>query len=290
MKKLHRPVGEKSRSDSSAISRQDQSPSLTDRSYWEGIWESAKLPRGVNPLDCSIRNRGNMAFHRFFSSALRSMPLQNASLVEVGCAQSKWLPYFWKEHGLSVTGLDYSPLGCARALALMKRDGCPGKVVQADMFDPPGDLRSRFDVVLSMGLVEHFTDTASAIGACAALAKPGGIVITTIPNLSGFLGWVQRLVDRRIYEKHVPLDCKALRAAHERCGLLVLQSGYLQAANFAVVNSVEKTGISAGLIRGLLLFVTAAIWAFEWAFGRLPETQIFSPYATCVARKGGASS
>jgi SAM-dependent methyltransferase len=273
------------------MNSRDQQISLTERSYWEGTWQIAELPKLFDPSDRSLRNGGNIAFHNFFSEILRTASLQNGSLVEIGCAQSKWLPYFNKEHGLSVAGLDYTELGCARARALLRQAGCPGMVVQADMFNPPEVFRSRFDVVLSMGLVEHFPDTASAVAACAALAKPGGIVITTIPNLSGIVGRVQRRLDRSVYDKHVPLDCNLLRAAHEKCGLSILRSEYLMSANFAIINHPAlKPKIINSLTRGILVAATAAVWAIERSGVHLPATQLFSPYAACVARKSVSSA
>jgi 2-polyprenyl-3-methyl-5-hydroxy-6-metoxy-1,4-benzoquinol methylase len=264
--------------------------SLTERSYWEETWQTVKSPRLVDLSDRRLSNDGNIALHNFFSDVLRSASLQSGTLVEVGCAQSKWLPYFAKVHAFAVTGLDYTAIGCERAGALLRRAQCQGKIVQADMFDPPDDLRSRFDVVLSMGLVEHFADTAAAIGACAALAKPGGIVITSIPNLSGLVGLGQRWLDRSVYDKHVALDREALQAAHEKCGLAILRSEYLLSANFAVINHPNlKPEIVNRFVRGLLVAATGAVWALERIGVRIPATQFLSPYIVCAARKISAS-
>lgn len=260
--------------------------SLTEPLYWEQIWESAEPPKLFDPSDQSLRNQGNLGFHKFFSEVLQTATGQGGSLIEIGCAQSKWLPYFHKEHGLSVTGLDYSAVGCARARALLRRAQCPGDVIQADIFDPPDTLLSRFDVTLSMGLVEHFADTSAAIAACAALARPGGMVITTIPNMTGAVGRAQKTLDRSVYNKHVPLDCETLQKAHERCGLTIVRSEYLMSANFRVVNHQGlRSKLARGLTGGILAGATAAVWAFERTFVRLPATQFLSPYVACVAIK-----
>lgn len=269
------------------MNSEDQS-SLTERVYWERTWQSVKLPRLVDLSDRSLANHGNIAIHNFFSDILRTLSLRGGSLIEVGCAQSKWLPYFAAVHGLAVTGLDYSDFGCARARALLQQARCRGEVIQADVFNPPDELRSRFDVVLSMGLVEHFADTASAISACAALARPGGTVITTIPNMRGIVGFGQRWLDRNVYNKHVPLDREALRAAHEKCGLSIMRSEYLLAANFLVINHTGlKSRLLTGVVRGVLVAATGGVWALESMGAPLPATRIFSPYVACVASKGG---
>ncbi len=272
------------------MNKRDQQSSLTEPSYWEKNWQSVEAPRLVDLSDRSLRNHANIAFHNYFSEVLRDASLQSGALVEIGCAPSKWLPYFAKIHGLAVTGLDYSEIGCARARALLQQAQCEGDIVQADMFNPPDDLRSRFDVVLSIGVVEHFPDTAGAIRACAALARPGGIVITLIPNMTGIVGLGQRWLDRRVYDKHVPLDREALQAAHEQCGLSILRSEYLLSGNFAVINHPNlKPKIINRLVRGLLVAATGGVWALERLGFTIPATAFLSPYIVCVGSKARAA-
>ena len=103
----------------------------------EELWRAADNAKLFDPADRSIRNRGNVAMHDFFSEILRAADPPAQNLVEIGCAQSKWLPYFAKVHNLSVAGLDYSEIGCARARALLRHAECRGDIFQADIFDTP---------------------------------------------------------------------------------------------------------------------------------------------------------
>lgn len=270
--------------------RENQS-SLTERSYWDEVWASTTMPRLVDPSDRSLGNHGNLVLHDFFSAVLRDAAPAGGRLIEIGCAQSKWLPYFAKVHGMAVTGMDYSELGCARARALVHSAGCEGEIVKADMFNPPDELRSRFDVVLSMGLIEHFPDTASAVRACAELAKPGGIVVTLVPNMGGAIGIGQRWLDRDVYRKHVVLGREALRGAHERCDLTILRSEYVSSPNFGVINhSNLKPALLNKAIRGLLLAVTAGFWTAERAGISIPAAAFLSPYVACVAAKSAPAT
>lgn len=272
------------------MSNQDQNASLTERGYWDRTWETVQLPKLVDVADRSVRNHANLTFHEFFAEVLRGAPVRGGRLVEIGCAQSKWLPYFAQVYGLHVTGVDYSELGCVRARELLKKAKCEGEIVQADMFNPPDRLKTCFDIALSMGLVEHFPDTAAAVAACAAFAKPGGLILTLIPNMAGAVGLGQRWLDRAVYDKHVPLDETALRAAHERCGLSILRSGYLMSANFAVINHPNiKPPVVNRLVRAFLVGATGAIWTVERFSRGLPPTRLFSPYVACVARKGATN-
>lgn len=242
------------------MNKRDQQSSLTEPSYWEKNWQSVEAPRLVDLSDRSLRNHANIAFHNYFSEVLRDASLQSGALVEIGCAQPKWLPYFAKIHGLAVTGLDYSEIGCARARALLQQAQCEGDIVQADMFNPPDDLRSRFDVVL------------------------------LIPNMTGIVGLGQRWLDRRVYDKHVPLDREALQAAHEQCGLSILRSEYLLSGNFAVINHPNlKPKIINRLVCGLLVAATGGVWALERLGFTIPATAFLSPYIVCVGSKARAA-
>jgi 2-polyprenyl-6-hydroxyphenyl methylase/3-demethylubiquinone-9 3-methyltransferase len=44
------------------------------------------------------------------------------------------------------------------------------------------DLRERFDIVLAMEVVEHVTDVGAFIGRCAAMLKPGGLMMVSTLN------------------------------------------------------------------------------------------------------------
>lgn len=210
--------------------------SLTSQFYWDRTWIDSEIPPPVDLSDKSLRNHATLAMHRHFEEVLAPLRGRQARMIELGCAQSKWLPYFARHWGFQVAGLDTSDLGCQRAREMLAAAGVRGEIERGDMFDPPREMRERFDVVLSLGLVEHFTDTASAVTACAAFARPGGTVLTIIPNVNGIPGLLQRTLDRDVYDVHVPLDASLLADAHIKAGLSVSRCEYLLSANFAVVN------------------------------------------------------
>jgi hypothetical protein len=141
-----------------------------------------------------------------------------------------------------------------------------------------------FDIVFSQGLLEHFTDTASAVAAFAAFAKPGGTVLTVIPNMAGMIGTLQSALDREIYDVHVPMDANALAAAHRNAGLSVSRCEYLLSANFAVVNHPGiRPRLLNNAVRSMLIGATGLIWAAERIGVRMPPSRLMSPYVSCVA-------
>jgi 2-polyprenyl-3-methyl-5-hydroxy-6-metoxy-1,4-benzoquinol methylase len=283
------------------------------KSYWDQVWTDRDLPAAVNPHSRNLFTYADRCFHEYFSTVLsdlktvRTPPAPTASVVgpasseariaatevrflEIGCARSTWLPYFIKEYGFSITGLDYSEIGCRQARQILATEGVSGTVVQADFFSPPEEMLSRFDVVVSLGVAEHFEDTAATLRAFGRFLKLGGRMITIIPNLVGSIGTLQKWINRPVYDIHVPMGTQALREAHQKAGLVVKDCRYWMSTNFAVNNleGLEPGKLSTRLKRIFLAILTRlslGVWALDRGGLKLPPSQLFSPYVICLSTK-----
>jgi 2-polyprenyl-3-methyl-5-hydroxy-6-metoxy-1,4-benzoquinol methylase len=261
---------------------------LAGRDHWNGVWTDAELPVPIDHTDAHFRNYVNRALAAYFDRALATLP-SAARLLEVGCARSQWLPYFARRYPLTVTGLDYSEPGCVAAREVLARAGVSADVIQTDLFDHPEETLGAFDAVLSFGVVEHVEDTAACIEAIARFARPGGIVVTTIPNMTGSVGLVQRVVNPAVFAIHLPLTATALAQAHRNAGLQVESSGYLLSTNFGVINlhglpdSPRTRRIAAVVLQ--LTRLSKLAWMIEDRWRALPGTRAFAPYAACCARR-----
>ena len=105
--------------------------------YWDAVWEDETLPAPVDPRDKALSNYVARKFHELFTRVLPRG--HNVRLLEVGCARSRWLPYFAAEYGYEVTGLDYSTMGCEQARQILAAAGAEGRIVEGDLFSPPVD-------------------------------------------------------------------------------------------------------------------------------------------------------
>ena len=163
---------------------------LVETSYWDDVWTRTALPPPSFPEVLGLRNHGKNELHRFFARHLKGLE-RPASCVEFGCAQSTWLPYFARVHGLSIAGMDYSALGCDRARAILRREGIDAPIIERDLFEAPRAEDPRYDAAVSFGVVEHFKDPAVALGAMAKHLVPGGLILTIVPNMTGLTGALQ---------------------------------------------------------------------------------------------------
>lgn len=121
------------------------------------------------------------------------MPL-GARVLEIGCAPGKHLAYIAKFRDAKVTGLDYSEPGIAFCRELFSRLGVQGEFRCENLLSTTLPAES-FDVVYSLGVVEHFDDPRPAIEQHLRLAKAGGLVLITVPNYGGVYGTLQRYFD-----------------------------------------------------------------------------------------------
>lgn len=260
---------------------------LAGRTYWDDVWDGKALPPPMRPEDDRLGAWVDRRFHDFFTEAFAGLRGPAVRLCEVGCGCSVWLPYFARAFGFTVEGIDYSPPGVAQSQAILRREGVDGKVHLADLFAPDPALLGGADVVVSNGVVEHFQDTAQALRAKAALARPGGLVVTVIPNMVGAVGRAQRWLDPEVFAAHVPLDVERLRDAHVAAGLTVLRCAYHVATNFGACNASRlPPGLSLkGLAHRGLVDASRLVWQLERRVGPLPAGRRFAGYVVAVAAR-----
>ena len=265
----------------------------TDISYWESQWKEKKQ-RKSTPLDVTqrnLRNFGRRQFHKLFFKFLNDS--KGEKLIEIGCGDSLWLPHFASRFDMKVTGIDYSPAGCHRAREVLKSLNIPGTIIESDLFRSPSEMLGAFDVLVSFGVVEHFSNPSVCICACGKFLHQGGTMITVIPNMTGLVGKIQKLISPAVFNLHVPLAREDLEEAHESAGLHVLFCDYFMFFNLTVVNMEfwRKSHPIAGRIAwGVLKGLTGMIWAIESFFPFLLKANHYtSPHIVCVAQKGGVS-
>ncbi|MEI9951378.1 MAG: class I SAM-dependent methyltransferase [Pseudomonadota bacterium] len=242
--------------------------------------------------DPARAGRGNFANRKIEAFLRRWLARSGASrrLLELGCARSIWLPYFANTLGYAVTGMDYSPHGCEQTREMLSVAGVQADIVCADFFDPPEHLLHVFDAVFSYGVAEHFEDTSACIANFSRYLAPGGLIVTLIPNVNGLPGFLQKHLNREVFDKHVPLTKDELECAHRYASLKVESSGYLVSSHFGVLNLEGLPANAPGLrvkkavLKSLCRFSMVAGLIDEHV-RPLPLVGDFAAYVYCVARK-----
>jgi SAM-dependent methyltransferase len=166
---------------------------LTESEFWDNYWANLVLPVKVDR---------DFSFDRCLANALR-IHLRGVagSVLEIGCAPGKWLAFLAEEFGLEPSGIEFSPVGGAATLRNLELLGVKvGAIRSCDFFEVVPDRQ--FDLVLSLGFIEHFTDVDEVIRRHLLWLKPGGLLVLGVPNFQGINWLVQYVLDPSILDKH----------------------------------------------------------------------------------------
>lgn len=153
----------------------------TTPEHWEQVYVRAPRLRLPLPLVVSTTNLQRL---------LRLHIVPGMRVLEIGCAPGKSLAWIARRLGAHVTGLDYSARGLSFCRRLFAAVGVDGALYCEDVFTTtlPDD---RFDLVYSVGVIEHFEDPRPIVAKHVALTRPGGRALMVIPNYAGIYGRLQ---------------------------------------------------------------------------------------------------
>ena len=261
-----------------------QETRLSSQVYWDEVLANAKLPRINTPK----------AYHynvtmRHIDKYMRSPDYK--TLLEIGCGSSGWLPYFALTYGLKVSGLDYSEIGCKLAeenLKLQKIDY--DEIICEDLLASHCTNGKKYDIIFSYGVIEHFDDPGKIVTIFSSLLNSGGIIITLVPNLNGFMRWISKRFVPDIFKMHKVISAADMRRYHSVNGLSCISSKYVGTFTLDVVPLAKsnhvligKTGVgkfNRSLINLANKIITKAIRVLRI---NLPS-KTFSPYIIAIAK------
>jgi len=223
-------------------------------------------------------------FDRYFKA---NAPRGPKRFLEIGCGASAWLVYFADEFGYSVSGIDYSELGCELARENLRLNRVKGTCECRDLLSVRPNEMGVFDLIFSYGVVEHFERPDEVLRILTALLAPGGWIVTIVPNMGGLCGTLQRWWNEPVYRMHNVLSPAQLERGLSTCGLGSVMTRYFGTFFLSVVNwSLPQT---SGALRRLVpriigrfdRYITAALRKLKIE----GESRLFSPYVLAVGVK-----
>lgn len=163
---------------------------LAEKSFWESI---NKTNEYAKPLHDNIIIKWLSKHH--------NVHVENKSCIEIGCFPGRYLTFFG-DLGYELNGIDIIDRTSSELPSWLIGQGYKvGEFITSDFLEY--NFNKKYDLVYSLGFIEHFTDWESVIIKHADLVKPGGILIIETPN---FKGIVQRLLhiilDKENYKRH----------------------------------------------------------------------------------------
>jgi 2-polyprenyl-3-methyl-5-hydroxy-6-metoxy-1,4-benzoquinol methylase len=253
---------------------------LVETSQWNAVWDrKVSPPLPLRPWRSYVCWR----FHRLFSEFIKP----GDSVLEVGCGGSRFLPYFAQRLGATVAGFDYAEAGVSLSKASLAAAGVSGDIRLGDLFGEPCFPKDSFDVVWSAGFIEHFVDASDVIARMAHYVKPGGVLITEVPNMGGLVGKLQRAIDPALYAQHFVITPAKMNAAHGAAGLApVSPAKYFGTLELGVIGYGNKVHpkILPWFNRALNVAETLLLSPL-WLFRTSLESEAMSPLVIGVYKK-----
>jgi trans-aconitate methyltransferase len=244
---------------------------LTDRSFWKAFWESKK--------DLIFQIKPDYYFGSIMGKLIAEKKIRTA--IELGGFPGYYATYLKKYQHLDTTLLDYFVHTDLIDQLLIKNGLQPGdiNIIEADLFNyQPAQL---YDMVLSFGLIEHFSDTKDILRRHLPFLKPDGVLFVTLPNFKSVNGWVQRTFDRENYNKHFieSMNPQLLAKYCRELGLKEVEAYYHGRFSVWLENRAQQGAVTKALVK--------TIWLAGKLFTKMVpvETKMLSPYIVLKAVK-----
>jgi SAM-dependent methyltransferase len=172
---------------------------FASREHWDRIYDGACVAHWLP----GWKPDGSYVLMVLESVLRREIAQSRAqSILEIGCGNSVWLPYFARELRVAVAGIDRSESGCRLAEENLAASGAKGVIHHRDVLECTAEEIGQFDFVYSLGVVEHFADVRKALSKFAEFVRPGGVLLTEIPNFPSFHSALSRFWQPRVLARH----------------------------------------------------------------------------------------
>jgi 2-polyprenyl-3-methyl-5-hydroxy-6-metoxy-1,4-benzoquinol methylase len=245
--------------------------------YWNDHWDH----RDAERLRVQCRA---LPVRRLREAVAAALPERCQRAIELGAGGSAWLELMAGKSSW-VAGVDLSVPGLLLTRRYGKLTGSEAPLIRGDVMALPFTPGS-FDAVFSGGLVEHFEKPEELIGKAAALLRPEGICITSVPNKRGMPGMLDKWLHPESFAGHVRFTTDQLAEAHRLAGLEVLSAGYV--GSFSLGARAPRSGPLRFPYRLLRKVLTTVVWGLMNLLGWYPEGRTWSPAILVVARKPAA--
>lgn len=256
---------------------------MTSKAYWNYLYGgsgSASLKKrrfGFLRTVCySERILWDNIFKKYLPKA------KGLKILEVGSAPGGRLIKFHQLFGYIPYGVEYAKNGVRlNREKFVLHNINPRNVIQADFFSDNFQKKYRkyFEIVISRGFIEHFSDPQEVIQKHINLLKPKGTLVIIIPNFRRFNKFLQSLFCKEIIAKHNLdiMEKQEFLALFKGKGLKTLYCNYFGTFNLGLFSKRWK-------------ICDYLQWLFNIVFHALLrnkgfENKFFSPYLIFIGRK-----
>ena len=201
---------------------------MTDRSETAISWHDSIAPAF---RDGYVRSRGFRDRLRAWGTLIERYARPGDQVIDAGCGAGT-LSFEAARIVAQVDGIDGAEQMIALARASAEERGIANVSFEVALFETLSDRAGRYDLALCSSVLEYLPDLATEIARLAALLRPEGRLILSLPNgrsrYRRFEALAWRVTGRPRYYRHVrhvPTSTE-VREILRRLGLTVLETVY----------------------------------------------------------------
>ncbi len=158
----------------------------TTQSYWEEYYQRSSITKESIIKVCSSYDP---IWDEFFSSCMH----KPRTILEIGAYPGRYLAYLASKFDLRPTAIDFNSDRKKIELAMQAMGVQDYDVIQDDFLSIT--LDQQFDLVYSIGFIEHFENFNEVMDKHVQLVKPGGALLIMVPNKRFLRKWYDYLCD-----------------------------------------------------------------------------------------------
>lgn len=255
---------------------------LTEQEFWENYWKNLRLPCVVDSNFSFDRCLSKVLLERLAEFPSRKKGGDKSTVLEIGAAPGKWLSIF-PQDSFAVAGIEYSQQGMEALRKNMELLGIqPLELMHGDFFEI--EPRPIFDIVMSLGFVEHFDDPVAVLKRHIDWLRPGGALVIGVPNFTGLHGFAQRLLDISILKAHntTIMNANFFESLQAHLGVKKWSFEYLGSFEPALPMTYQKKNFANFLPKGVLRL---ASYLRRWRGWDSLNSPLISSYLLAIYRK-----
>jgi len=253
---------------------------LTNEQFWDQYWENYQLPAEIK------KNREELFQNILLETFEKYLPKDmNKTILEIGGSPGRYLVFMYKNFGYKIHSLDYSNMGYEKTLKNFEMLKIPVEVYNSDLFSAKLNLQ-KFDIVYSLGFIEHFNDLNLVIEKHLDILKPGGILMIGVPNFSGINYWFLKILAPKLLSIHNidAMNSEKWKSFEQKFRLETIFKGYIGGFEPQNFNRWEEKNFKTFIFKSIAKILTL-ILSRQFKFLRRFNSKYFSGYLIGIYRK-----
>jgi len=165
----------------------------TDKNYWQNYYHNINVDKNQIISICS-------KYDKYWDILFKACKHDPKSILEVGAYPGRFIAYVASKYQLKPTALDFIPDSTKIERSFKEMGVSDYEIITDDINSHiPG---RKYDLIISLGFIEHFEDYKSVLNKHADMLEDGGAILIIIPNKRGLRKLYGFLCDKKNLEAH----------------------------------------------------------------------------------------